>query len=71
MSMGMNTAIKNGQILDDAYGVLGHRAHGRGAGARLPGVHAGRGDADAPTTSSGGTSPTSTRTGRSTPTTPR
>ena len=23
MSMGMNTAIKNGQILDNAYGVLG------------------------------------------------
>ena len=36
MSMGMNTALKNGQILDNAYGVLGHRVHGGRPGARLP-----------------------------------
>ena len=28
VSMGMNTALKNRQILDNAYGVLGHRVHG-------------------------------------------
>ena len=47
VSMGMNTAIKNGQILDNAYGDPRDRDDGRGPGARLPRLHAGRGVAAA------------------------
>jgi histidine ammonia-lyase len=35
VSMGMNTALKNGQILDNAYGVLGNRIYGGRASAGL------------------------------------
>ena len=71
VSMGMNTAIKNGQILDNAYGVLGHRVHGGGAGPRLPPVHAGQGDGRRLARSSAATSRTSKWTGRSSTTTMR
>ena len=47
--MGMNAALKTQQILENAYGVLGDRADRRGAGARLPRVHA-RATARAPRT---------------------
>jgi histidine ammonia-lyase len=42
VSMGMNTALKNGQILDNAYGILGIEFMGC-PGARLPRVHPGKG----------------------------
>jgi histidine ammonia-lyase len=45
VSMGMNTAIKNGQILDNAYG-LGNRIHGCRASFGFPPVHAGQRDAE-------------------------
>ncbi len=44
VSMGMNTALKNGQILDNAYGVIGHRIYGRRTGLPLPPVHSRQGD---------------------------
>jgi hypothetical protein len=33
VSMGMNITIKNNQNIENAYGVPGHRVHGRGASA--------------------------------------
>ena len=69
--MGMNTALKNGQILDNAYGVLGieFMAAAQALDFRdftIPGRACRR-----PARSSGGTSRTSTRIGRSTRTTTR
>ena len=69
VSMGMNTALKNRQILDNAYGILGIEFMARGAGARLPRVPAGHGRASRARTSSASTSSTSTSTGRCTRTT--
>ena len=46
VSMGMNTALKNRQILENACGDPRHRVHGRGAGARLPRLHARQGRAE-------------------------
>ncbi len=40
VSMGMNTALKNAQILDNAYGVLGIEFMARRTGARLPRLQA-------------------------------
>ena len=43
VSMGMNTALKNRQILENAYGVLGIEFMARRPGARLPRLHARQG----------------------------
>ena len=43
VSMGMNTAIKNGQILDDAYGVLGIEFMAAAQGLDFRGFTPGRG----------------------------
>ena len=69
--MGMNTAIKNGQILENAYGVLGIELMAAAQALDFREFTPGRGVEAAPRGASGGTSPTSTRTGRSTSTTPR
>ena len=39
VSMGMNTAIKNSQILENAYGVLGIEFMAAAQGLRFPGFH--------------------------------
>ena len=71
VSMGMNTALKNGQILDNAYGVLGIEFMAAAQALDFRDFTFGRGVETARAASSASTSPTSTRTGRSTPTTTR
>ena len=67
--MGMNTAIKNGQILENAYGVLGIELMAAAQALDFRDFTS-AGASRRPAGSSGVTSRTSTRIGRSTPTTP-
>ncbi len=71
VSMGMNTANKNRQILETRLCRPRDRVHGRRAGPGFPRVHAGARRADRSTRLSAVTSPISTRTAPSTATTTR